>query len=87
MDMLGNTYEWTLSTMVGISVDPRMPTELAICRSCSCDFSATDTPDWLRNRVTAMMGDDMHFGGAQLVGFRPVLDDWQRRSWPGMSRT
>ena len=87
MDMMGNTYEWTLSTMLGIGdISPQLPTELAVCRSCSCEFSSTDEPDWLRNRVTAIMGNEMYFGGAHLVGFRPVLDDWQRRSWPGMTR-
>jgi formylglycine-generating enzyme required for sulfatase activity len=88
MDMMGNTYEWTLSTMLGIGdISPRIPTELVICRSCSCDFSETETPDWFRNRVTAIIGNEMHSGGAHLVGFRPVLDDWQRQSWPGMTLT
>jgi formylglycine-generating enzyme required for sulfatase activity len=88
MDMMGNTYEWTLSTMLAIGdISPQIPTELVICRSCSCDFSETNTPDWFRNRVTAIMGNEMHFGGAHLVGFRPVLDDWQRQSWPGMTLT
>ena len=87
MDMMGNMYEWTLSTMLGIGeISPQVITELVICRSCSCDFSMTDIPDWFRNRVTAIMGNEMYFGGAHLVGFRPVLDEWQRRCWPGLTQ-
>ncbi len=79
MDIMGNTYEWTLSTTIGLS-GGIIPREVVICRSCSCDFIIeTDDPlypDWFRNRVTNILLNEMHFGGAQLVGFRPVLDEW-----------
>lgn len=77
MDMMGNTYEWTLSTLVGSE-------EFVICRSCSCDFEpGIHAPDWFRNRVTAILPNSMNFGGTSLVGFRPVLDEWYRRAWAG----
>jgi formylglycine-generating enzyme required for sulfatase activity len=77
MDMMGNTYEHTLSTRVDEA-------EHAICRSCSCDFeSVIHLPDWYRNRVTALLPNSMSFGGAQLVGFRPVLSEWHKRVWAG----
>jgi formylglycine-generating enzyme required for sulfatase activity len=86
MDMMGNTYEWTLSTTFdhwsGV-----IPSELVICRSCSCDFKEVDnayTPDWLRNRVTHTLADSMNEGGADFVGFRPVLDQWHKQYWPGV---
>ena len=76
MDMVGNTYEWTLSTLIGLS-GGMVSREVVICRSCSCDFAPrTDDPDWFRNRVTHILLNEMHFGGAHLVGFRPVLDEW-----------
>jgi formylglycine-generating enzyme required for sulfatase activity len=79
MDVMGNTYEWTLSTTIGLSGGV-IPREVVICRSCSCDFHPTVDnhfyPDWLRNRVTSVLFNEMHFGGAHLVGFRPVLDEW-----------
>lgn len=77
MDMMGNTYEHTLSTMVATE-------ESAICRSCSCDFERDiHSPDWFRNRVMAILPNSMSFGGAQLVGFRPVLSEWHKRAWAG----
>jgi formylglycine-generating enzyme required for sulfatase activity len=77
MDMMGNTYEHTLSTSVGEE-------ELAICRSCSCDFEPViHPPDWCRNRVTALLQNSTSFGGAHLVGFRPVLSEWHKRAWAG----
>lgn len=84
MDLIGNTYEWTCSTGFGYS-DSMIPTELVICRSCCCNFEVDDVenPAWLRNRATAMMLNEMHFGGAHLVGFRPVLDEWQKKAWSG----
>ena len=86
MDMLGNTYEWTLSTMFGPSGSGN-PAELVVCRSCSCDFYPTEYPDWFRNRVTSIMGNDMYFGGAELVGFRPVLDEWHQEFWSHFSES
>jgi hypothetical protein len=77
MDMMGNTYEHTLSTVVSSF-------ELAVLRGCSCDFDPQiHPPDWFRNRATAILPNSMNFGGAQLVGFRPVLDKWQRQAWTG----
>jgi formylglycine-generating enzyme required for sulfatase activity len=77
MDMMGNTYEHTLSTVVSSF-------ELAVLRGCSCDFDPQiHPPDWFRNRATAILPNSMNFGGAQLVGFRPVLDEWQRKAWAG----
>jgi formylglycine-generating enzyme required for sulfatase activity len=77
IDMMGNTYEWTLSTLVDSH-------EFVICRSCSCDFEPRiHPPDWFRNRVTAILPNTMHFGGAHLVGFRPVLDEWHKEAWAG----
>lgn len=78
MDMMGNTYEHTLSTRIAEE-------ELAICRSCSCDFEpGIHLPAWYRNRVTALLLNSMSFGGAQLVGFRPVLSEWHTRAWAGL---
>jgi len=86
MDIVGNTYEWTLSTAFGPS-GGEFPTELVVCRSCECDFSSTAeqyNPIWFRNRVTHILRNEMHFGGVQLVGFRPVLDEWQKQAWAGV---
>lgn len=84
MDMAGNTYEWTLSTTVDYS-GSMIPSELVVSRSCSCDFDqdCLYNPDWFRNRVTAVMGNAMFFGGSPLVGFRPVQDEWHRKAWTG----
>jgi formylglycine-generating enzyme required for sulfatase activity len=84
MDTIGNTYEWTLSTIFDYS-GAMIPTELVICRGYSCDFDQDYlyNPDWFRNRVTAIMANTMHFGGANMVGFRPVLDEWHRKAWAG----
>ncbi len=77
MDMMGNTYEHTLSTILDEE-------ELAVCRGCLCDFEPDiHVPDWFRNRVTALLPNSMSFGGAQLVGFRPVLSEWNKRAWAG----
>ena len=88
MDMMGNTYEWTQSTMFGISsAEPGVPSEMVICRSCACDFDPdvdeVGNPVWFRNRVTNLLDNEMHYGGADLVGFRPVLDKWQKQAWTG----
>jgi formylglycine-generating enzyme required for sulfatase activity len=88
MDMMGNTYEWTMSTMFGIGMDSgKTPTELVVCRSCGADFDLVvdnpGNPDWFRNRITKILLDEMNFGGLDLVGFRPVLDTWQKRAWAG----
>ncbi len=84
MDMAGNTYEWTCSTMFDYYGSKTL-TELAVCRSCNCDFRKhyLYNPDWFRNRVTSIMSNAMHFGGANLVGFRPVMDLWQTQAWVG----
>lgn len=84
MDMAGNTYEWTCSTAFGVA-SPLGAEEQVICRSCSCDFEpGVDTPDSYRTRATAIMLNSMNFGGASLVGFRPVLDRWLKRYWAGV---
>jgi formylglycine-generating enzyme required for sulfatase activity len=86
MDMMGNTYEWTLSTMFGHSAGA-IPTELVVCRSCSCDFTQLDNsynPDWFRNRITAILSNEMYEGGADFVGFRLVLDEWHKQNWSGI---
>lgn len=86
MDMIGNTYEWTISTMFGRSV-AKVPTEMVVCRSCSCDFNLevndSEYPDWFRNRATYILLNEMNFGGADLTGFRPVLDEWHQEFWSG----
>lgn len=84
MDMAGNVYEWTCSTMFG-TASIQNEQEQIVCRSCSCDFEpGSDTPDWFRNRVTSITLNAMNFGGASLVGFRPVLDQWLKRYWTGV---
>jgi formylglycine-generating enzyme required for sulfatase activity len=84
MDMMGNTYEWTLSTSLGYS-GTRVLSENVICRGSSCDFdpdvSNFYNPDWFRNRVTQIMLNSMTFGGSDFTGFRPVLDEWHREIW------
>jgi formylglycine-generating enzyme required for sulfatase activity len=84
MDMLGNTYEWTLSTTFDFLSSDTL-TEVAICRSCSGDFPPNYflNPEWFRNRVTKITGNAMYFGGANLVGFRPVMDEWHKQAWAG----
>lgn len=84
LDVAGNTYEWTLSTT--IDHGGRGLTELAVCRSCSCNFRSVheqSNPVWFRNRVTSIMGNSMDFGGARFTGFRPVRDNWQIKAWAG----
>jgi formylglycine-generating enzyme required for sulfatase activity len=88
MDMAGNMYEWTFSTMFGSgALSGRIPTELVVCRSCACDFDPEiddpQNPDWFRNRITKILLNEIDFGGADLVGFRPVLDSWQKKAWAG----
>ncbi|MBU0512267.1 MAG: formylglycine-generating enzyme family protein [Chloroflexi bacterium] len=76
MDMMGNTYEYTLSTWVD-------KVEMAVGRSCCYDYKrAVHIPDWFRNRLTKLTFHSMN-GGLPLGGFRPVLDEWQREHWPG----
>ena len=85
MDMMGNTYEWTLSTGFGPS-GKGYKTEFVICRGCSCDFDNMDEShklDWFRNRVTNSLLNEMNFGGVHLTGFRPVLDAWHQEIWTG----
>jgi formylglycine-generating enzyme required for sulfatase activity len=88
MDTMGNTYEWTFSTTLGLP-DTGFKTELVVCRSCACDFHPAlhgpDYPDWFRNRVTAIVPNEMHFAGLHMVGFRPVLDAWQKKALAGFS--
>jgi formylglycine-generating enzyme required for sulfatase activity len=84
MDVMGNSYEWTLSTALDHSGSQAL-SELAVCRGCSCDFTKGRDdlayPDWFRNRVTNIMLDSMTFGGAGFTGFRPVLDEWHKEIW------
>lgn len=85
MDMMGNAYELTLSTMIKEGEG-----ELVVVRGTSCDFDAIMdkryNPTWFRNRVTAYFGNPMNFGGTtDPTGFRPVLDLWHRRLWAGSS--
>ncbi len=75
MDMMGNTYEYTWSIWVGNE-------ELLVGRSCSCDFSHTKSLDWIRNRLTKLSFHPIN-GGMPMTGFRPVLDKWQKKHWPG----
>ena len=86
MDVIGNTYEWTFSTTLG-PPDAGFKAERVVCRSCSCDFHPAlddpEYPDWFRNRVTAIVPNEMHFAGLHLVGFRPVLDAWHKKAQAG----
>jgi hypothetical protein len=82
MDMMGNAYEMTLSTVI-------QEDELVVVRGTSCNYDAAMdqryNPAWFRNRITAYFGNPMNFGGTpDPTGFRPVLDQWQRRVWSGL---
>jgi formylglycine-generating enzyme required for sulfatase activity len=82
MDMMGNAYELTCSTMIESG-------EFVVVRGTSCDYNAAMdrryNPTWFRNRITAYFGNPMNFGGTpDPTGFRPVLDQWQRRVWSGV---
>ena len=79
MDMMGNTYELTLSTTLST-------TELVVVRGTSCNFDAEMdkkyNPTCFRNRVTAWFGNPMNYGGTpDPIGFRPVMDKWHKRVW------
>jgi formylglycine-generating enzyme required for sulfatase activity len=93
MDMLGNTYEWTISTMCGVYAQaPRFATELIVCRGCDCSFDPqvddSENPDWFRNRVTNILLSNPNFSGPEaLIGFRPILDRWRKRLWPGQGNS
>lgn len=84
MDMMGNCYEWTLSTALGHSGYQAL-SELVVCRGSSCDFEKGKDdlhyPDWFRNRVTSITLNSMTFGGSGFTGFRPVLDEWHKEIW------
>lgn len=83
MDLMGNTYEWTLTTVFEPARD-QYAEQFVICRGSSCDFTgATEQhpPVQFRNRVTSIVANEMHFGGLDYVGFRPILDDWQKQAW------
>lgn len=85
MDLMGNTYEWTLTTVFG-PTRGRYPGQFVICRGSNCDFTGTaewHQPAWFRNRVTSTVANEMHFGGLHYVGFRPILDEWQKQAWAG----
>lgn len=85
IDTAGNTYEWTGSTMLASGQGGL--NEMVICRSCSGDFDPEIdnpyNPDWLRNRVTRITLSERHFGGLDQIGFRVVLDRWQKQYWQG----
>ena len=86
MDMAGNTFEWTCSVELSITGGTVLRDQV-ICRSCSGDFTALDNnfdPDWLRNRVTAINHAGMYGGDTPFIGFRPVLDKWQKQTWSGL---
>lgn len=87
MDVMGNSYELTLSTTFGQSGRADI-TELVVCRSCSCDFNTMvdndNYPDWFRNLVVMILENYMNSGGAPLTGFRPVLSEWHKQAWAGL---
>jgi hypothetical protein len=77
--------------MFGIgSIHPRITTELMVCRGCSCNFDTevddSQNPAWFRNRVTNLfLNEPDSVGPDTLIGFRPVLDCWQKQAWTGFS--
>lgn len=79
MDMMGNAYEFTLSTIIEDA-------EFVIMRGTSCNYDAIMdqqyNPTWFRNRVTTYRCDHMNGAIPDITGFRPVLDQWHRRIWP-----
>jgi len=85
--MMGNTYEWTRSTIYD-HYNSKVPTELALCRGCEARFIPEDefAPDWFRNRATAVVGMGFGTNGPTRIGFRPILDTWHVQFWPGISK-
>jgi len=83
MDLMGNTYEYTMSTIFDSSEKEHLQ-QYVICRGNNCDYGLAaeyHLPSRVRNRVTNAVPSEMHFGGLHYVGFRPVLDEWQKQAW------
>ena len=86
MDMMGNTYEWTLSTRIADEYYMGQLEEFVVCRGCEGDITAEEEiePDWFRNRVTAMYGMEPSDSPITPLGFRPILTSWHTQFWPGV---
>ena len=84
-DVMGNCYEWTLSTQ--LSEDLRgQYVESVVCRSSDYRFDRADTqrnPVWFRHRVTNHKLEPTHVGTNSIIGLRPLRSRWQRQAWSG----
>jgi formylglycine-generating enzyme required for sulfatase activity len=87
MDTMGNTYEWTISTIINDEHSIGRLEELIVCRGCKGDFISEEeeAPDWFRNRVTAIQSMGPGNSPVTPVGFRPILTSWHKQIWPGIA--
>jgi formylglycine-generating enzyme required for sulfatase activity len=76
-DMAGNVFEITTNAPELTGIDWDGP----ILKACSVKF---DSPQpWFHHRVTALRLWPYEAVNGFYMGFRPVLDKWQRQAWTG----
>jgi formylglycine-generating enzyme required for sulfatase activity len=79
MDMMGNAYEYTMSTAVGNHNGN--PAEMVVCRGSSFDFTKEHfdiLPE--KHQVTFTFLQPQNAGGADNIAFRPVRTTWQKQA-------
>lgn len=73
LDVMGNCFEWTLSTSIG-----QMRYQEPVTVSSSFRFSHKSDVRWFDNRVTASYAGTM----PSPISFRPLLEEWRTRYFP-----
>lgn len=80
-DVIGNALEWTMS----LGYDEQRKKEAPIIKSTCADDPQPEGPSCFIHRVTRhRLGSfDPQDLPPRVIGFRPVMDRWQRQRWPG----